>query len=102
MTETTVASVSVLGRGAAAQGGRDTVDSRAAREAAVRLEASFLSEMLKAAGFAEPRGTFSGGAGEEQFASFYRDAVALRMARAGGLGLAEQFFKAMIEAGHGR
>lgn len=70
-----------------------------ARDAALRLEAAFLSEMLKAAGLGAPGGDFSGGAGEDQFASFQREAIALDMARAGGLGLAEHFFRAMMEAG---
>jgi len=76
--------------------------SRRARAAAVKLEAGFLSEMLKAAGFGQQISGFSGGTGEDQFASFYRDAVAQRMAEAGGLGLAEQFFKAIMEAQNGR
>lgn len=73
-------------------------DTGAAREAAVKLEASFLSEMLKAAGFGQPGGGFGGGVGEEQFVSFQRDAIALGMARAGGLGLAEMFFRSMTES----
>jgi len=71
-----------------------------ARDAALRLEAGFLSEMLKAAGLGAPGGAFSGGNGEDQFASFQREAIALDMARAGGLGLAEHFFRAMMEAGN--
>jgi len=73
-------------------------NARAAREAALKLEASFLSEMLKAAGLGERQGDFSGGTGEAQFASFQRDAIAMQIARAGGLGLAEHFFNAMMEA----
>ncbi|MEQ8291968.1 MAG: rod-binding protein [Roseovarius sp.] len=65
------------------------------------LEASFLSEMLKAAGFGEQVNSFSGGAGEDQFASFHREAMAERMVRAGGIGLAEHFFTAMMEAKDG-
>jgi len=72
------------------------------REAAMKLEASFLSEMLKAAGFGARAGPFSGGTGEDQFASFQRDAVARQMAMAGGLGLAEQFVQAMMEAQDGK
>ena len=75
-------------------------NARAAREAALKLEASFLSEMLKAAGLGERQGDFSGGIGEAQFASFQRDAIAMQMVRAGGLGLAEHFFNAMMEASH--
>ena len=67
----------------------------AAREAALKLEATFLSEMLKAAGFQTGAGTFGGGIGEEQFTSFLRDAQAEEMARAGGIGLAEALFNAL-------
>lgn len=69
-----------------------------AREAALKLEASFLSEMLKAAGFGAREGAFSGGAGEDQFASLYRDAVAEQMVRSGGLGLGEHFYQSILEA----
>ena len=53
-----------------------------AHAAARKLEASFLSEMLKAAGFGKQIQSFSGGAGEDQFASFQRDAIAQKMAEA--------------------
>ncbi|MEO0371879.1 MAG: rod-binding protein [Pseudomonadota bacterium] len=69
-----------------------------AREASQRLEASFLSEMLKSAGFGMQTNSFSGSAGEDQFASFQRDALAQHMVQAGGIGLAEHFFNAMMEA----
>lgn len=65
------------------------------REAAVQLEATFLSEMLKSAGLGESPDAFGGGEGEEQFASFLRDTQALAMARAGGIGLAEALFEAL-------
>ncbi len=65
------------------------------REAAVQLEATFLSEMLKAAGLGETPDGFGGGEGEEQFASFLRDTQALAMAQSGGIGLAEALFEAM-------
>lgn len=67
------------------------------REAAISLEASFLSEMLKSAGLGKPGDSFNGGAGEEQFSSFLRDAQAMEMARAGGIGLAQTLFQAMAE-----
>ena len=73
----------------------------AARKAAIALEASFLSEMFKAAGFGEQTNSFSGDAGEDQFASFHRDAMARKIAEAGGVGLAEHFFRAMTETEHG-
>ncbi len=70
---------------------------RALREAANRLEASFLSEMLKSAGVGKARESFGGGAGEEQFASFLRDAQAAEMVEAGGIGLAESLYQALKE-----
>lgn len=65
--------------------------------AAQQLERSFLSEMLAAAGFGEAREAFGGGAGEEQFSSFLRDAHAEAMVARGGLGLAESIYRAMAE-----
>lgn len=40
------------------------------KETAQRLEASFATEMLKAAGMSKPMGGAGGGIGEEQFSSF--------------------------------
>lgn len=65
------------------------------RVAAEQMEAAFLSEMLKSAGFGEARDIFGGGAGEEQFASFLRQEQAGQMARTGGIGLAETIFEAL-------
>nr|WP_294620252.1 rod-binding protein [uncultured Roseovarius sp.] len=70
----------------------------AAREAAQKLEATFLAEMLKGAGFGQQENSFSGGTGEDQFASFHRQAVADEIAKSGGIGLAEHFLKSMMEA----
>lgn len=67
---------------------------------AKELEASFLSEMLGHAGLGASEGDFSGGIGEEQFASFLRDAQARQMVARGGIGLAEQLFKAMSKGQH--
>jgi flagellar protein FlgJ len=67
----------------------------ALKEAAIKLEATFLSEMLKSAGVGESRGAFGGGVGEDQFGSFLRDAQASEMAKAGGIGLAAALFDAM-------
>jgi peptidoglycan hydrolase FlgJ len=61
------------------------------------LEASFLSEMLGYAGLGASEGAFGGGIGEEQFASFLRDAEAKQMVAKGGIGLAEQLFHAMTK-----
>jgi hypothetical protein len=67
------------------------------RAAAVELEARFLSEMLKHAGFGESRGALGGGAGEAQFASLLRDEQARALAGQGGIGLAESLFDALVE-----
>ncbi|MEM9708753.1 MAG: rod-binding protein [Pseudomonadota bacterium] len=71
----------------------DTSDG-ALRAAAKELEAAFLSEMLAAAKVGEMPGEFGGGIGEEQFVSLLRDAQAEAMVEAGGIGLAEQIFRA--------
>ncbi len=68
--------------------------------ASVELEATFLAEMLKAAGMGEARQSFGGGAGEEQFSSFLVQQQALQLARSGGIGLAETLFDAMMEKTH--
>lgn len=70
-------------------------DTARLRATAVKLEAQFLSEMLKHAGFDGPASEFAGGTGEAQFGSFLRDAQATRMAEAGGVGLAESIFRAL-------
>lgn len=61
------------------------------------LEASFLSEMLGHAGMGDARDAFGGGAGEDQFASFLRQEQAKQMVEKGGIGLAEQLFRALTE-----
>ena len=55
--------------------------------------------MLKATGVGEAVEGWGGGVGEEQFASFLRQAQAQadEMTRAGGLGLAESIFQALKE-----
>ena len=73
----------------------------ALRQAAVKLEARFLSEMLKSSGLDGSQTEFSGGIGEEQFRSFLRDAQADAMARTGGVGLAESLFQALKARDHG-
>ncbi len=64
---------------------------------AQELEASFLTEMLKSAGFGKSRDTFGGGAGEEQFSSFLTQAHATAMVKTGGIGLAQSIFDALKE-----
>lgn len=65
-------------------------------ERARALESAFLSEMLSHAGLGHGSdAAFGGGIGEDQFASFLRQAQADLMVRRGGIGLAEQLFRAM-------
>lgn len=66
-------------------------------KAAQELEASFLAEMLTAAGLGTPRDSFGGGAGEGQFASFLVREQAMAMVRAGGIGLSESIYEALKE-----
>jgi len=80
--------------------GKNTDDDTklaAMRKAANDLEATFLTEMLKAAGFGLARDSFGGGAGEDQFSSLLVRAQAEQMTRAGGIGLAESLFNALME-----
>lgn len=71
--------------------------SQKLREAAIELEAAFLSEMLKSAGLGKARQSFGGGAGEDQFASFLVQHQARALARSGGVGLSEILFQSMME-----
>lgn len=68
------------------------------REVAQDLEAAFLAEMLKHAGFGEARDqdSFGGGIGEEQFSSMLRDEHARTLSARGGIGLAEQIFDSLV------
>jgi len=65
------------------------------RAKAAEIEAAFLSQMLQAAGLGAQSGDFGGGIGEDQFASFLRDAQAKAMVQSGGLGLTEALFRSM-------
>ncbi len=76
--------------------GQDNSDAKL-REAAQKLEATFLAEMLKSAGLGKPRDAYGGGIGEDQFGSFLRQAQADEMVKAGGIGLAESLFEALKE-----
>ena len=71
----------------------------AMRDAAIKLEASFLTEMLKSAGLGKSReGLGGGGSGEEQFSSFLIRAQAEQITEAGGIGLAESLYNALKES----
>lgn len=75
--------------------GRTPDHDQQLRDAAQKLEAGFLSEMLKSAGLGATRQGFGGGAGEEHFTSFLIEAQATEMVKAGGIGLAQSLFEAM-------
>ncbi|MEM7472406.1 MAG: rod-binding protein [Pseudomonadota bacterium] len=66
-------------------------------QAAQKLEAVFLAEMLKQAGFGQPIEGFGGGVGEDQFASLLVNHQAQALAKSGGVGLAEKIFKSMVD-----
>lgn len=65
------------------------------RNAAQKLEATFLAEMLKSAGLGANKSAFSGGIGEDQFSSFLREAQSAELVKSGGIGLAESLFNAL-------
>ncbi|WP_372989999.1 rod-binding protein [Sulfitobacter sp.] len=66
-------------------------------QAAQKLEATFLAEMLKSSGFGESRDAFGGGAGEDQFGSFLVQERAMQLVKAGGIGLSETLYEALKE-----
>ncbi|AVL53109.1 chemotaxis protein chel [Roseobacter denitrificans] len=72
-------------------------NDKALREAANKMEASFLAEMLKSAGLGKSSSEFGGGAGEDQFASFLVQEQAMMMVKAGGIGLSEALFESLKE-----
>lgn len=72
-------------------------NDQALMKVAQKLEASFLSEMLKSAGLGKTSGPFNGGTGEDQFASFLVDEQAKQIVQTGGLGLAESIFDSLKE-----
>ncbi|WP_419555521.1 rod-binding protein [Pseudaestuariivita rosea] len=65
------------------------------KEVAAQMETAFLSEMLKSAGLGTSRETLGGGAGEDQFQSFLRQAQAEQMVKSGGIGLSEAIFESL-------
>ena len=76
---------------------RSNMTEQRLKAAAVELEATFLAEMLKAAGLDRARQAFGGGAGEDQFSSFLLQEQAMSMVQAGGIGLAETLFETLKE-----
>lgn len=69
----------------------------AVRRVAEEFETAFLTEMLKASGLGKPlEGFGGGGAGEAQFSSFMVEGYAKAIRDAGGLGLSETIFRALV------
>lgn len=64
-------------------------------EVSEALEANFLAEMLKHSGLNQTKGAFSGGPGEEAFASLLNQEFADALAKKGGIGLAETIFRSL-------
>jgi len=77
-----------------------TDTDKALMDAAQKLEATFLAEMLKAAGMGESRDSFGGGAGEDQFGSLLVQEHAMALVKAGGIGLSETLFETLKEREH--
>lgn len=72
----------------------------AVRRVAEEFEAAFLTEMLKASGLGKPLEGFGGGGpGEAQFTSFMVEGYAKAIRDAGGLGLSETIFRALVQEG---
>ncbi len=67
---------------------------------AKELETNFLSEMLSYTGLDAAKGDFTGGVGEDQFASFLRDAQAKALVDHGGIGLSQNIFNALARRDH--
>jgi Rod binding domain-containing protein len=68
-------------------------------DAAKKLEANFISEMLKSSGAGKSRTHFGGGAGEDQFSGFLVQEYATAMVEAGGIGLSESIYEALVKRG---
>ncbi len=67
------------------------------REVATAFEASFLAEMLTHAGLAGGAPGFDGGPGEAAFGGMLVAEQARLMAEAGGIGIAESVFEALLK-----
>jgi len=66
-------------------------------EAAKAFEATFLAEMLKNTGLGKSRESYSGGVGEDAFASMLTNEQAKLMVDNGGVGLAEHIFNSLAK-----
>jgi len=89
-----------LAQGALAQGG---ASERKLREAAQRFEGMAIGALLQPMfETLKTNGTFGGGAGEDQWKPMMVDEIAKSIAKAGGLGLAEPVYRAMLQAQEGK
>lgn len=68
-------------------------------QAAEKLEAQFLAQMLKMSDMGKPPASFGCGEGEAQFRSLMCDEQAKAMVTAGGIGMAQQIFDALVQRG---
>ncbi|MEY8880381.1 chemotaxis protein chel [Donghicola sp. XS_ASV15] len=67
------------------------------RKTAQKLETSFATEMLKAAGVGKQFSNMGGGIGEEQLSSFLVEMQANAMVEAGAFGLTEALLQSLIK-----
>lgn len=69
----------------------------ALRAVAVKFEAMFLTQVLDLAGVAKSPEGWNGGHGEEAFRGHLLEQKGMLMAEAGGIGLAEHVFEALLK-----
>ena len=76
---------------------------RKAREAAESFEAFFLTQVVDTmfAGI-KTDGPFSGGNGEQQWRSMLNEQYATAISKSGGIGIADQLYRQMLEIQEGR
>ncbi len=89
-------------RGASAEGPM-TPQQRKTREAAESFEAFFLSQVLNSmfSGI-ETDGPFGGGNGEKQWRSMLNEQFATAIAKSGGIGIADQLYRQLLEIQEGQ
>ncbi len=66
-------------------------------DTARNFESSFLSTMMQSMFKDVNAGEFSGGQGEEAFKSFFTEAIAKQVAKAGGVGISGQIEREMLK-----
>ena len=92
-----IAAASVRPHGSRAEHAATPAD-RKAREAAESFESFFLAQVLEAmfAGI-QSTGPFGGGAAEGQWRSLLHEQYANAVAKAGGIGIADQIYRQIIQ-----